>query len=158
MNTCSRRKTTILNLTPEPITLLAQSGETTTIQASGYVARVEHERHEVAGVSAGPVPLDVPVTLVPIIEETPKELLVDEHVSRLVRTYPFTLGIAHLLCVIPEDAMPLFLVSQAVAEAAAALQHPLASRMVWPIEPVYYEDAYGPQIVRAYKALQRCAT
>ena len=38
----------MLNLTANPITLIAESGETTTIPASGYVARVEYERTQVS--------------------------------------------------------------------------------------------------------------
>lgn len=116
----------MINLTPDPITLIAESGETTTIPASGYVARVETTRREVSSWhnAAPDQEFDVP-----IIEETPTEIIVGKDNARrkLVEKEHFPcedeFGVG--------EGAGLLLVSREVAESAHVLRHPLAGRMVW---------------------------
>lgn len=155
----------LLNLTETAIVLIAQSGETTTIPASGYVARVEYERREC---DYFPIAKDdMTGTIlkhhVPIIEETPREIVFVSRDEAQWRTgvIPYTQ--------IPEH--DLYLVPREVAEAAARVKHtcdedemccpenckphPLAARMVWAAEPER-RPRLG-QYVTEYRALRRVA-
>ena len=144
---------TMLNLTANPITLLAASGETTTIEPSGFVARVETVRQYHSAYYFAAIANDAPC--VRVIEETPRAIMIEDAKGVAFRLTTMENFTTETSCIaVGEDK--IILVTRQVAQAARHFRHPLASRMVWPIEPVYYEDAYGPQIVRGYKALQRC--
>ena len=114
----------MINLTETDITLIAESGEVTTIPASGYVARVETKQRAVSSWhnAAPDQEFDVP-----IIEETPAEIVVNDGVEdgSFVDFIRFYEDFGRSL------EGKLFLVTREVAEAAATLKHPLAARMVW---------------------------
>lgn len=109
----------MLNLTENAVTLIAESGETTTIPPSGYVARVVSTWDEVSSWhnAAPDQEFDVP-----IIEETPTEICFHN-------TQGFEGGLIGTWT--RENPSGLLLVPREVAEAAHVLRHPLAERMVW---------------------------
>jgi hypothetical protein len=129
----------MLNLTDSPITLIAESGKTTTLEASGYVERVETTRRRT--ISSGILESfdgNMRLThLIPIIEETPTEIIVESE---------FWGGTKKLGDGMREDDTneegwfgvgndQLLIVTREVAEAAATLKHPLCRRMVWADSP-----------------------
>lgn len=166
----------MLNLTDTAITLLTASGEERRIEPSGHVARVEYERREVDDYGFDAMPEDVSV---PIVEETPKEIVVrvrDKH------EYDLCTALDHALeqyPQLPDD--PLLLTTREVAEVAArkhecadgslecdwasrpggvcskkGKSHPLAARMVWAASPAYGvgESAYTTHPI-GYRELRR---
>ncbi len=169
----------MLNLTPDPVTLIAESGETTTIEPSGYVARVEYDRRDV---DYFPVTKDdMTGTIlkhhVPIIEQTPREIVADRDAQEWTLDTQLLLGI---FSEVGGSAETLLLVTREVAEAAAYVHphypwphscpsachkvgaehkfddrcdepHPLASRMVW--ASAHEERPAGGHRVTEYREL-----
>jgi hypothetical protein len=137
----------MLNLTDSPITLIAESGDTTSIEKSGYVARVETTRREVS------YPLharqdDGWCCAVPLIEETPTEIVVDRHLPGMSLR-----GIMWEGTEIEGDA--LLIVTREVAEAAATLKHPLWRRMVFTHgDDAQYRDGQDENGKRIFGSLE----
>lgn len=149
--------TGILNLTEHDITLIAGSGETTTTEPSGYVARVEYERRTVSGLGISAAQQSD----IPIVEQTPREIVIDAPPGgETVEGLGFD---------------TLLLVTREVAEAAAIWRvcqerfmeapcenrlhngpHPLASRMVWADNPTNVEvGPYKYSGIIGYRELRR---
>jgi hypothetical protein len=127
----------MLNLTESPIILIAESGETTTIPASGYVARVEKAREEVGY----PTTSSALNSLVPIIEEAPTGIVIDcPDCKQPHRPYSLNAGIQRWCYQNQATEIPaILLVTREVAEAAATMKHPLWRRMVWAADEIRYK-------------------
>jgi hypothetical protein len=143
----------MLNLTADRITLLvpdnAHESLTRTYEPSGFIARVEYKRREV-GRHGFPYrkQIEAGTATLPIIEAVP---------SAIMTTTPGNADVAlgrHAF-----ESEDLLLVSREVAEAAATLSHPLASRMVWVDSPAReLNGAPGSALeVIGYRELQRSA-
>jgi hypothetical protein len=143
-----RMEVILINLTEATITLIAESGETTTVPASGYVARVETVLREAYDGN----------TLVRfgdliVYEDYPKKIAFDWRASYVI--------LLRESCEEWQDRMlrenQMLLVSREVAEAASMLKHSLAARMVW------VADKHDPhegcccawEACNAYRSLRR---
>lgn len=155
----------MLNLTPEKICIIAESGEETTYEPSGYVARVEITRRKV-GHATIPGQRVAKAIGAPIIEEVPTEIILLDDLGRQFNIAEYLL--AQKLCDGKDTS--LLLVKREVAEAAAYRghighgkeanngiclrpqcgPHPLWRRMVWAADFNGLSYQYA-----AYKALQR---
>jgi hypothetical protein len=115
----------MLNLTETAITLILESDETTTIEPSGYVARVETARREEQMVLVSrpekATLANILKARIPIIEEAPREIHFQHFIDGACKKMPSILV----------ESEELILVTRDVAEAAATLKHPLWRRMVW---------------------------
>jgi hypothetical protein len=110
----------MLNLTETAITLIDESGETTAIDPSKYVARVETTRQQVDGIYAPNFDSDDmpgPQPCVPIIEEVPTKITI-EPLTEIVEAF----GLLDFVDNLREGSV-LLIVAREVAEAAYALKH-----------------------------------
>jgi hypothetical protein len=137
----------MLNLTADRVTLLvpdnAHEDLTHTCEPSGFIAWVEHERRLV-GNHGFPYrkQIEAGTANVPIFEDVPRAIFTTTTDDTRV---PFG---RHAF-----EEHGLLLVTREVAEAAAALSHPSASRMVWVDRP---KRDLNMSIV-GYRVLQRSA-
>jgi hypothetical protein len=134
----------MLNLTPNAIVLIAESGETTSIPAFGYVARVEYDRREISD-QLHECRGEGSCFFIPLIEETPTEIVVMAPHLLLDDTTSVKWSWPNVWNQFPAyHNEGLLLITRDVAEAAATLKHPLAARMVWADEPVWGDpEGYG---------------
>jgi hypothetical protein len=173
----------MLNLTPNPIVLIAESGETTTIAPSGYVAGVHVTRTECDYFPVAKDDMSGTILKhhIPLIEEIPKQIVV--HLKGEVWPLDHTIIDAAAFNMYGDQGIgreEMLLVTRDVAEAAAMpifpvsgcnccrgggcstvspKPHPLAERMVWPDERVWEDPCDGTDCIYAeiigYRSLRR---
>lgn len=107
----------MINLTEHPITLIRAGGEATTIEPSGYIARVEYELMPAkTGHCSYTFPDPLPPGFIPIVEQTPREIVFDENDAEIAQKF--------LTDIVQKgESASLFLVTREVAEAAAHMRH-----------------------------------
>jgi hypothetical protein len=158
----------MLTLTGKSVTLLAESGESTTIPPSGYAARVESMR-----IRMGDAPFyqwrvadnhNGHYEGISIYEEATKRIVVDLKPDEMCPdgVWPLDYDIidAAAFCMYGQQGIgrdEMLLVTREVAQAAAFLAHPLEERMVWADAPEYNIGKHGRLIdtVRGYRELRR---